>query len=346
MRAAVIENHGEIDDIQVQSDLPVPEPGPEEVLLNVRAAALNHLDLFVLQGVPGVDLSFPHVLGSDAAGVVEDTGNQVDRVQNGDRVLVNAGMSCGNCEFCRAGEESLCEEFHLLGEHVDGTYAEYVTVPAKNVAKVPDGFSFTEAAAFPLVFMTAWRMLVTRAELSAGESVLIHGVGGGVSSAALMIATEFGGDCIVTSSSDQKLERAFELDATVGVNYTKEDVVDRVYEETGGRGVDVVVDNVGKETWEVSQKAASNGGRIVTCGATTGFDPDTNVNRIFWKQLSILGSTMGSHEDFDRMLSWVKSSDTHPVIDSTYPLEEVREAERRLSNAEQFGKIVLSIGEQ
>lgn len=343
MKAAVIHEHGGPESIQMEEGLSQPEPDRDEILLDVKTAALNHLDLFVCQGMPGLTLDFPHILGSDAAGIVRETGSGVNSLSPGDQVMINAGKSCGACEACYSGEQSLCSSFHLLGEHSSGTYAEYVAVPAENCLKIPEFLSFRKAAAFPLVFMTAWRMIMTRAELKAGEWILLHGIGGGVSHAALQIASSIETTSIVTSSSENKCQKAVDLGADYTIQYTNEDVEKQVKEITNGRGVDVVVENVGKETWNTSQKCARKGGRIVTCGATTGPTPQTNINRIFWKQLNILGSTMGSHSDFREVTNWIKSTERTPAIDRVFPLEDVVEAEKRLQNGEQFGKIVLEI---
>lgn len=342
MKAARIHQHGNPSDIQID-DVEPPEPGPEDVLIDVRAAGLNHLDLWVLQGVPGVEGDFPQILGSDACGIVRETGAEVDSVRTGDRVVVNPGRSCDRCAMCRRGQQSQCDSFYLLGEHADGLFAERVALPASSLYPAPDHLSDAEAAAFPLVFVTAWRMLIERADLQPGERVLIHGIGGGVAGAALQIAEALGAVCLVTSSSDEKLDRAASLGTAEGIHYTDQDVAGTVLSWTDGRGVDVVVDTVGADTWAISQKCARSGGRIVTCGATSGPSPETNVNRIFWKQLSILGSTMGSYENFDRMLEWVCGSGVSPVMDRVFDFEEVQQAEQRLAGGEQFGKIVLDI---
>ncbi len=342
MKAVQIPDHGSVDQITV-NDVSAPEPQPHEVLLDVQAAGLNHLDLWVLGGLPGVELDFPHTLGSDACGVVRETGSEVARFEEGDRVVVNAGISCGRCEYCRRGEQSCCESFYIIGEYVNGTFAEQVTVPEDNCAMAPGYLTDPQAAAFPLVFLTAWRMLQTRVGLQAGDTALIHGIGGGVSSAALKIALSSGARCIVTSSSQDKLDRAKEIGAMAGINYEEEDVVNRVEGFTEGRGVDVVVDNVGAETWEESISCARKGGAIVTCGATTGPGAETNIHQVYWKQLSIYGSTMGSNDDFRRLLRWMRQTKTEPVVDRVFPLDEAREAEERLQDGEQFGKIVLEV---
>jgi NADPH:quinone reductase-like Zn-dependent oxidoreductase len=344
MRAAFIRAHGGPEVLEVGA-LTVPEPGPGEVRVRVVAAALNHLDLFVRRGIPGVTLSMPHVLGADGAGIVDRVGAEVDRWAPGNEVFLQPGLFCGRCEFCRLGEESLCIRFRLLGEHVSGTLAEHVVVPAVNVYAKPRGLSWEAAAAFPLTYQTAWRLLMTAGGLRAGESVLIHGVGGGVASAALQIAKYAGAYVYVTSSSQAKLRRAIGLGADVAIDYTETDVTARIRELTGKRGVDLVVDNVGAATWGNSIECARRGGRIATCGATTGNEATTPLNRVYWKQISIHGSTMANRREFDTIAKLVIGGRIEPVIDRTFALEDAPAALARLEDAEQFGKIVVMIGD-
>lgn len=341
MRAVRIHEFGGLDKV-VLDDVPAPEPGEGEVLLEVRAAALNHLDVWVRTGKPAPPL--PHTLGSDAAGVVVALGPGALGVAVGDEVLVDPGISCGRCEQCVAGEQSQCFAFHLLGEPATGTLADYVVVPARNCYRKPARFSFEQAAAFGLVTTTAYRMLATRAQFRAGETALIVGIGSGVSAAALGIVRALGGQAIVTSSSDEKIARAVALGALGGVNYARaRDVAKAVKELNGGRGVDVVVDSAGEKSWASSLRALRKGGRLVTCGATTGGNPPADIHRIFWYQLSILGSTMGSARDFREALRLAEQGRIDPVIDSVYPLEQVREAMRKLEEGEQLGKIVIKV---
>ncbi len=342
MRAAFIRAHGGPGVVEV-GDLPVPEPGPGEVRVRVAAAALNHLDLFVREGIPGLTLRMPHVLGADGAGVVDAIGAGAEGVAAGDEVFLQPGLFCGRCEFCRTREESLCIRYRLLGEHVSGTLAEYVVIPAANVYAKPKGLSWTTAAAFPLAYETAWRLVITAGALQAGESVLIHGVGGGVASAALQIAKYAGAYVYVTSSSSAKLDRALRLGADVGIDYSSEDVPARIRELTGKRGVDLVVDNVGKATWGDSIECVRRGGRIVTCGATTGNEAMTPINRVYWKQVSIHGSTMANRREFDAIARLVIGGRIEPVIDRTFPLAETAAALARLSDANRFGKIVVTV---
>jgi zinc-binding alcohol dehydrogenase/oxidoreductase len=316
-------------EVLVLEEAPDPEPGPGEVLVRLRASALNHLDVWIRKGLPSVPK--PRILGADGAGVVEALGDGVTGFELGERIVINPGIEADGGRI------------HVIGEHGDGTNAELIAVPATNVHPIPDGLSFEEAAAFPLVFETAYRMLVTRAGLREGEWVLTWGIGGGVSTAVLAIGKALGARVLVTSSSDAKLERARELGADATVNHETGDVKAAVQEATDGRGIDVVVENVGEATWATSLQVAAPGGRITVCGATSGPNPPAALHRIWWKQLSILGSTMGTGEDFAGAYELVASGRALPVVDSVLPLEEIRAAHERLEAGEQLGKIVLTI---
>jgi NADPH2:quinone reductase len=316
-------------EVLVLEEAPDPEPGPGEVLVRLRASALNHLDVWIRKGLPSVPK--PRILGADGAGVVEALGDGVTGFEPGERVVINPGIEDGGGRI------------HVIGEHGDGTNAELIAVPATNVHPIPGGLSFEEAAAFPLVFETAYRMLVTRAALREGEWVLAWGIGGGVATAALAIAKALGARVLVTSSSDAKLDRARELGADATVNHATGDVKAEVQEATDGHGIDVVVENVGESTWATSLQVAAPGGRITVCGATSGPNPPAALHRIWWKQLSILGSTMGTGEDFAGAYELVASGRALPVVDSVLPLEEIRTAHERLEAGEQLGKIVLTI---
>lgn len=343
MKAALLSAHGGNEVLSVGSR-PDPVPGPGEVLVRLSAAALNRLDLFVRNGIPGVPVAFPHVPGADGCGTVEALGDGVTDVAVGERVVLQPGLSCGRCEFCAEGERSLCVGYEILGEHRDGTLAERVAVPRANVWRAPEHLSDEEAAAFPLAAMTAWRMLVTRASLRPGESVLIHGVGGGVSLYALQVARLAGASLvIVTSGSERKLEKARALGADVALDYRSVDVGRKVRELTGKRGVDVVVDSVGAATWRASLTAAARKGRIVTCGATSGPNPEEELRIVFWKQLSILGSTMGTDAEFGALLGAVERRQIVPVVDAAFLLEDVRAAYGRLESGDGFGKVVVRI---
>jgi NADPH:quinone reductase-like Zn-dependent oxidoreductase len=316
-------------EVLVLEEAPDPVPGHGEILVRLRASALNHLDIWIRKGLPSVPK--PRILGADGAGVVESLGDGVGGFEPGERVVINPGIEAGGGRI------------HVIGEHGDGTNAELIVVPASNVHPIPEGLSFEEAAAFPLVFETAYRMLVTRAGLREGEWVLAWGIGGGVSTAALAIAKALGARVLVTSSSDSTLERAGELGADATVNHATGDVKAAVQEATGGHGIDVVVENVGEATWATSLQVAAPGGRITVCGATTGPNPPAGLHRIWWKQLSILGSTMGTAEDFAGAYELVASGQARPVVDTVLPLNEIRAAHERLEAGEQLGKIVLTV---
>lgn len=342
MKAAYFREHGGLEKIQY-GDLPEPVPGPGQVRVRVRAAALNHLDLFVLKGIPGITLAFPHVMGADGAGVVEATGPGVTRVKAGEEVVLNPGISCGTCEFCLKGEHSLCVTFHLLGEHVAGTFGTFVVAPEINACPKPADLPWEEAAAFPLTFLTAWRMLVTKARAKPGESLLIVGIGGGVAVAALQIAKLLGLSVGATSGSAEKLSRAKMLGADFGIDHSGGDFSREVRKTTKKRGVDIVLDSVGKATWKSSIASLARGGRLLTCGATTGPDPEEDLARIFWNQLTVHGSTMGTHGEFAEMLRMFREGRLRPVIDAVFPLSQARDALRRLREKRQFGKIVLRV---
>lgn len=328
-------------------DVPdAPAPGPGEVRVAIKAAALNHLDLFVIRGLPGLPKSLPHILGADGAGVVELPGAGVTAVQPGDPVLINPGISDYSCEFCLAGEHSLCVRYGILGEHHPGTVAQLVTIPVHNVLPLPaitPPVTWSEAAAFSLVTLTAWRMVVTRAQVKADEWVLVWGIGGGVSLTALRIATLMGARVIATSSSDAKLARARELGATVTVNHRTQQVTQVVREVTGKRGVDVVVENVGEATWGDSLRCLAKGGRIVTCGGTSGPKLVTDVRPLFWHQFTILGSTMGNAAEYREVVRRLGQGELRPIVDATYPLERAADAFAHLERGEQLGKVVVEV---
>jgi NADPH:quinone reductase-like Zn-dependent oxidoreductase len=333
-----------LEQLQVVSDLPIPALGsPTDVRVRVHAVALNHLDLFVLRGLPGITLGKNWVVCADGAGTVDIVGTAVQGLSAGDRVMINPGISDRTCAFCAAGEQSLCEHFRLLSEHLPGTAAEYIVVPAANLRIVPAGVSWAHAAAFPLVTLTAWRMIVTRARVQRGETVLIWGIGGGVAIAALQIAKRIGARVWVTSSSDAKLARARELGADETFNHSTADVASEIRDRTQKRGVDVVVDDVGEATWERSLRVLGRGGRLVTCGATSGPNVQTDVRKLFWNQWTILGSTMGNDRELDAIVHVLGEGALLPPIDAVYALEDARAAYERLAMHEQFGKIVLRL---
>jgi NADPH:quinone reductase-like Zn-dependent oxidoreductase len=345
LRALTISAHGGLDQLEVRDDLAAPElRHPGEVRVRVRAAALNHLDLFVVAGLPGVRITPPWILGADGTGVIDAVGSEVPGLAVGDAVVINPGMSDRTCEFCVAGEQSLCVRFGILGEHQPGTIAEHVVLPWMNVRHAPSRVAEDKAAAFGLATLTAWRMVVTRARVQPGEDVLIWGIGGGVAVAALQICKLIGARAWVTSSSDQKLESARALGADETVNHRTEDVPRVVRERTRKRGVDVVIDNVGAATWKQSLQALGRRGRLVTCGATSGPMVETDVRRLFWNQWTIMGSTMGNDAEFTAIVQELERGRLVPHVDSVYPLAHGRQAFQRLASGEQFGKIVVSIG--
>lgn len=303
--------------------------------IRVLAASLNHLDLFVLKGLPGVTITPHWVMGADAVGIVDGTD---------DLVVVNPGISDGTCEYCLRGEQSLCVRFRLLGEHMPGTIAEYIVVPERNVARIPRDTPIPEAAAFTLSTLTAWRMLVTRAQLRPEEHVLIQGIGGGVALAALQIARQAGAHTWVTSSSDDKLARARQLGADETINYRTTDVAREIRARTGKRGVDVVVDSVGEATWASSLGALGKFGRLVTCGATSGAMVMTDARRLFWNQWTILGSTMGNDQEFAAVAGELREGRLLPPVDSVFDISQGRDAFARLESGAQFGKIVIRVG--
>jgi len=346
MKACVLTATGGLERVTVADVPAAPAPGPGQVRVAVQAAALNHLDLHVVGGLPGVTYRFPHILGADGAGVVESVGPGVAAARPGDRVMINPGVSCYECEYCKAGEHSLCVRYGILGEHHPGTLAEFIVVPQQNVARVPDvtpPLSWPEAAAFTLVTLTAWRMVVTRARLQKGETVLIWGIGGGVSLAALRVAQIVGARTIVTSSSDAKLVAARKLGADVTLNHRSQDVGAEVRTLTRKRGVDVVVENVGDATWQTSLRCLCKGGRLVTCGATTGPLVETDVRRLFWNQYTIMGSTMGNAAEYRAVVGELAAGRLRPIVDRVLPLAEARAGFERLQRGEQLGKIAITV---
>lgn len=346
MRACVLTATGGIDKLEITYVPDAPPPGPGEVRIALKAAALNHLDLFVADGLPGTADRFPWVMGADGAGLIEAVGPGVTTLHAGDRVMLNPGISDYSCEFCQAGEHSLCVNYRLLGEHLPGTLAELVTLPVHNVAPTPKlipPLTWGEAAAFSLVTLTAWRMLVTRAKLRAGETVLVWGIGGGVSLTALRIAKLFGARVIVTSSDDAKLATAKQLGADVTLNHKTQKVAQEIRALTNKRGVDVVIENVGAATWDDSLRSLRRGGRLVTCGATSGPLVSLDLRRLFWHHWNILGSTMGNAAEYAEIVRRLSQGELRPIVDRVFPLARVREAYERLQKGEQLGKVVVEI---
>ena len=344
MRGLTISAHGGVERIDYREDLAEPElRADDEVRVRVRAAALNHLDLFAIGGLPGITIAPPWVIGADGMGVVESVGSAVRSVAVGDTVVINAGTSDRTCEYCLDGEQPLCPRFAVLGEHRPGTMAELVVLPAVNVLPIRAQADEAEAAAFTLATLTAYRMLVTRARLQAGERVLVWGIGGGVAIACLQIAKLIGAHVTVTSGSDDKLARARKLGADDAINHAGVDVGREIRARTGKRGVDVVVDSVGEATWSQSLGALGRRGRLVTCGGTSGPMVTTDVRRLFWNQWSILGSTMGNDAEFAAVVGHFNAGRLRPPVDRVYPLVDGRAAFQRLHEGGQFGKLVVRI---
>jgi NADPH:quinone reductase-like Zn-dependent oxidoreductase len=344
MRGLTISAHGGVDRIEYRDDLAEPHlERDQDVRIRMRAAALNHLDLFLLGGLPGVTITPGWVLGADGTGVVESVGATVTNVAVGDTVVINPGISDRTCEYCRAGEQPLCPRYAILGEHRPGTMAELVVVPAANVLQIGADTDVAEAAAFTLATLTAYRMIVTRAQVSDGERVLIWGIGGGVALACLQIAKLLGAHVTVTSSSEEKLARARALGADDTINHAGVDVGREMRGRTGKQGVDVVVDSVGEQTWAQSLGALGRRGRLVTCGGTSGPMVTTDVRKLFWNQWSILGSTMGNDAEFAAVVEHFNAGRLRPPIDRVYPLADGRGAFERLAEGKQFGKLVVTI---
>lgn len=341
MKALVLSEHGTLANL-AYTDIARPTIGPDEVLLEVKAAALNRLDLWVVEGWPALQLDFPHVLGSDGAGVVAEVGDRVSRFQVGDRVAVDPTVSCGTCSYCVGGREQMCDYFAIIGEHLPGFYAEYVAVPARNLLKLPDAVSFETAAAASLVFVTAWHSLITAGRLRAGEEVLVVGAAGGVNSASIQIARLAGARRIyVVGSSDEKLALARELGADVLINRHQEPWGKAVYQATNRQGVDVVVDNVGAATYYHSLRALKKGGRLLTVGNTSGPKFEFDNRLIFGKHLTIIGTTMGPHLDYVAVMEMIFAGRLRPVVDSVRPLRAGPEQLRRLEGGEAIGKLLL-----
>ncbi|MFX1409342.1 MAG: zinc-binding dehydrogenase [Promethearchaeota archaeon] len=342
MKAAFINKHGNLEQIQI-GELNIPKISPNEVLIKTKYTALNHLDLFVIHGWEGLNLSFPHIIGADGSGVINEVGSDVSTLYEGDKVLINPGISCGKCEMCLSGKQVFCKDFSIKGEHQWGTFANYFKMPEVNVLKIPDGFPLEKAAAAPLTFLTAWRMLKTQANIQNDEIIFIHGASGGVSSAAIQIAKYLGGKVITTTSSPEKVEKAKKLGADYVINYKEmEDYTKYVYFNlTNKHGVDVVIDNIGKATFQTSIRLLRSGGRLITCGATTGPETQIMLNPIFWKHLEIKGSTMANQGEFRTVMKLILEKRINPIIDKIFPLEQVKDAEKYLKEGQQFGKVVL-----
>ena len=340
MKAVLFRRHGGPEVLEC-ADVPDPAPGPGDVLVRVRACALNHLDHWLRQGLPAYRISLPHIPGSDVAGIVERAGDGVREPQAGARVVLTPGLRCGRCPACQRGQDTCCPDYGIRGAACPGGYAELTVARAADALPMPERLSFEEAAAFPLVFLTAWHMLVGRARLQPGEVVLVQAGGSGVGHAAIQIAKHLGATVYATVGSDAKAPKAAALGAAAVINYQREPVEERVKALSGGRGVDVVIDHVGPATWEGSVKVLAKGGRLVTCGATTGPTVLLDLRYLFSRQLSLLGSMMGTHAEFLAVLKLIGDGRLRPSVDQIYPLREARSAQERLLSRDVFGKLVL-----
>jgi len=342
MKAIYFETHGGPEVLKL-GERPAPALDRGMVRVDVRAASLNHIDIFLRRGLPGVKLELPHIPGCDASGVVSEIGDGVTGLKVGDRVVMNPSLSCGKCEFCQRGDVSMCTTYKLVGEHTSGTFCDQIVLPAENAIPFPESLSFEDAASLPLVFVTAWRMLITRGRLRAGEDVLIHGASAGVGIACIQIAKVTGARVYAAASTDEKLELCRSLGADVLIHAEKEDVARRIRELTARRGVDVVVDYVGKATWQKSLQSLSRGGRLVTCGATTGYNPEEDLRHIFYRQLEVIGSTMGSRNELMAPLKLIFEGRMRPVVSAVYELKDAAQAHRAMEARTSLGKLVIRV---
>ena len=340
MKAVVFREHGGPERFQY-TDAPQPSLGDEDVLVEVRACAINHLDVWVRQGVPAYQIPLPHITGSDVSGIIVKTGPRVRGLPPGQRVILSPGISCFACAWCAAGHDNLCDQFKIRGAQVDGGYAQFAAAHMRDVLPLPESLTFEQGAAFPLVFVTAWHMLITRCRLQAGQTVLVLAGGSGIGSAAIQIAKLAGARVFATVGSDAKADRAKALGADAVMNYTKEDFAKRARELTGGRGVDVVFEHVGPATWANSLKSLAKNGQLVTCGSTTGPEAACDLRYIFSRQLSVLGSIMGTRADLLALLPLIAAGTLQPVIDTVFPLREAIRAHERLLARDHFGKFIL-----
>jgi 2-desacetyl-2-hydroxyethyl bacteriochlorophyllide A dehydrogenase len=340
MKAVRIHEHGGIEKLRFD-EVPTPPVGPNDVLVRVKATSINHLDLWVRQGLPGVKFPLPMIPGVDASGIVAEIGAEVRHVVARDRVVIAQGISCGHCKQCLNGDDNLCKDYRLIGEHRDGADAEYIAVPGRNVIKLQDSISFESAAASALVFLTAWQMIVHKAKVGPGEDILIIGASSGVGSAGVQIAKMLGARVFATTSSEDKAEKLNTLGADEVINYKTQKVLEQVRRLTNKKGVEVVFDHIGASVWEDSIKGLAKGGRLVTCGATSGYEARTDLRYIFYKQLQIIGSTMGKKGDLMTIFDLIGRGVLKPVIDRVMPLSKVQEAHRIVEEGKHFGKIVL-----
>lgn len=340
MKAVRFHEHGGPEVLRYE-DAPDPQINPTEVLVRVRACAMNHLDLWLRKGIPGWKIPLPRILGADISGEVAAVGDMVAGVKSGDRVLLSPGTSCGRCPHCLAGDDNLCRDYRVFGSSPDGGYAEFVKAPGNSVLPIPGKLSFDEAAAVPLVFVTAWHMLMNRAKFRPGETVLVLGAGSGVGSAAIQVVKLFHGRVIATAGNDAKLAKARELGADEVINHNTQDISAEVKRLTDRRGVDVAFEHVGVATWKHAFSSLTTNGRLVTCGATTGYDAGIDLRYLFNKHLSVLGSFMGRKDELAAALQFIGQGKLRAVVDRAFPLSEARQAHEYMENREQFGKVIL-----
>jgi len=342
MKAVVFREHGGPERLEV-AEMPMPAITSTGVLVEVRACALNHLDLWTLQGLPGLRIEMPHVLGNDISGRIKDVGSEVSHLAIGDRIMIAPGLSCGHCIQCLSGQDNLCSAYNIIGHRVQGGLAQYVSVPAANAFPIPGGLDFSQAAAIPLTFLTAWHMLVNRAHLQPGEDVLVLAAGSGVGSAAIQIAKLVGAHVITTVGNAQKLELARRLGADETIQHYEQRISAVVRKMTNGKGVEVVVEHVGSATWDESLRSLATNGRLVTCGATTGYQAQLDLRHIFYRQLTILGSMMGGKAELPEVLKFFENGKLQPVVDKVFPFIETTQAFQHLQASQHFGKVVVEV---
>jgi NADPH:quinone reductase-like Zn-dependent oxidoreductase len=345
MKAVVFREHGGPERLEI-AEVPVPAVASTGVLVEVRACALNHLDLWTLQGLPGLRIEMPHVLGNDISGVVKTIGREVSHLAVGDRIIVAPGLSCGHCAQCLSGQDNLCSAFNIIGHRVNGGLAQFVSIPAANALAMPGRLDFVQGAAVPLTFLTAWHMLVTRAHLQPGEDVLVLAAGSGVGSAAIQIAKLVGARVIATAGNEQKLELARRLGADETIHHYDQRISEVVKKITNRKGVEVVVEHVGSATWDESMRSLASNGRLVTCGATTGHEARLDLRHVFYRQLTVLGSMMGRKAELLQLLQFFDSGRLQPVVDKIYTMEETSKAFERLKASRHFGKVVVEVSRE
>jgi len=344
MRAVTFHEHGGTEKL-IYEEVPSPQVGPEEILIRVKACALNHLDIWLRQGIPSYKITLPHISGCDVSGVIEKVGaTYMGHLTPGQAVFVMPGLSCGNCDECLAGKDNCCAYYQILGAQRNGGYAEYVNVPASNVFPLPANLTFEQGAAFPLVSVTAWHMVKTLGDVQPGETVLVMGGGSGIGSMAIQMANLLRARVITTVGFADKVEKAKMLGADEVLNHTEENIVERIATLTEGRGVNIVIEHIGQKVWENCLRSLGRGGRLVTCGATSGQIASFDVRYLYSRQLTIIGSYMGTRDEFVEIARLAESNKLRCIIDSTYPLEDARTAQERMLDRKNFGKIVLTIG--